>query len=91
MLRGIVIPPPHRDHAHRQHWPQWRRRHQYRASQAHAAGMPTQMPHRDYNELQLTGRWRLLVCAWQASWWRARAPPVRGEGSARLAVWSKVL
>ena len=35
MLRGTVIPPPHRDHAHRQHWSQWRRRHQYRASQAH--------------------------------------------------------
>jgi SRSO17 transposase len=35
MLRGTVIPPPRRDHAHRQHWSQWRRRHQYRASQAH--------------------------------------------------------
>jgi SRSO17 transposase len=35
MLRGTVIPPPRRDHTHRQHWPQWRRRHQYRASQAH--------------------------------------------------------
>jgi hypothetical protein len=34
MLRGTVIPPPRRDHAHRQHWSQWRR-HQYRASQAH--------------------------------------------------------
>ena len=33
MLRGTVIPPPRRDHAHRQHWSQWRRRHQY-ASQA---------------------------------------------------------
>ena len=32
MLRGTVIPPPRRDHAHRQHWSQWRR-HQYRASQ----------------------------------------------------------
>jgi SRSO17 transposase len=35
MLRGTVIPPPRRDHVHRQHWSQWRRRHQYRASQAH--------------------------------------------------------
>ncbi len=35
MLRGTVIPPPLRDRAHRQHWSQWRRRHQYRASQAH--------------------------------------------------------
>jgi hypothetical protein len=35
MLRGTVIPPPRRDYAHRQHWSQWRRRHQYRASQAH--------------------------------------------------------
>jgi SRSO17 transposase len=35
MLRGTVIPPPRRDPAHRQHWSQWRRRHQYRASQAH--------------------------------------------------------
>jgi hypothetical protein len=35
MLRGTVIPLPRRDHAHRQHWSQWRRRHQYRASQAH--------------------------------------------------------
>ena len=34
MLRGTVIPPPRRDRAHRQHWSQWRRRHQYRASQA---------------------------------------------------------
>jgi len=31
MLRGTVIPPPRRDRAHRQHWSQWRRRHQYRA------------------------------------------------------------
>ena len=35
MLRGTVIPPPCRDHPHRQRWSQWRRRHQYRASQAH--------------------------------------------------------
>jgi SRSO17 transposase len=35
MLRGTVIPPPRRDRAHRQHWSYWRRRHQYRASQAH--------------------------------------------------------
>jgi hypothetical protein len=35
MLRGTVIPPPRQDRAHRQHWSQWRRRHQYRASQAH--------------------------------------------------------
>jgi hypothetical protein len=32
LLRGTVIPPPRRDRAHRQHWSQWRRRHQYRAS-----------------------------------------------------------
>ena len=35
ILRGTVIPPPRRDRPHRQHWSQWRRRHQYRASQAH--------------------------------------------------------
>jgi SRSO17 transposase len=35
MLRGTVVPPPRRDHAHRQHWSQWRRRHQYRAGEAH--------------------------------------------------------
>jgi SRSO17 transposase len=35
LLRGTVIPPPCRDKAHRQHWSQWRRRHQYRARQAH--------------------------------------------------------
>ena len=35
MLRGTVIPLPRRDRAHRQHWSQWRRCHQYRASQAH--------------------------------------------------------
>jgi len=35
LLRDIVIPPPRRDRPHRQHWSQWRRRHQYRASQAH--------------------------------------------------------
>ena len=35
MLRGTVIQPPRRDHVHRQHWSRWRRRHQYRASQAH--------------------------------------------------------
>ena len=35
MLTRHRLPPPRRDHAHRQHWSQWRRRHQYRASQAH--------------------------------------------------------
>jgi SRSO17 transposase len=35
LLRDRVIPPPCRDQAHRQHWSQWRRRHQYRARQAH--------------------------------------------------------
>jgi hypothetical protein len=35
LLRDTVIPPPCRDQAHRQHWSQWRRRHQYRARQAH--------------------------------------------------------
>ena len=35
MLLGTVILPPRRDHANRQHWSQWRRRHQYPASQAH--------------------------------------------------------
>jgi hypothetical protein len=34
ILRGTVIPPLRRDHADRQHWSQWRRRHQYRVSQA---------------------------------------------------------
>ena len=37
------------------------------------------------------GRWRLLACVWQASWWRARAPPVRGQGFAHLAVRPKVV
>jgi SRSO17 transposase len=35
LLRGIVIPPPRRDRAHRLHWSAWRRRHQHRARQAH--------------------------------------------------------
>ena len=35
LLRDTVIPPPCRDKTHRQHWSQWRRRHQYRARQAH--------------------------------------------------------
>jgi hypothetical protein len=35
MLRGTVIAPPRRDLAYRRHWSQWRRRHQYRARQAH--------------------------------------------------------
>jgi SRSO17 transposase len=34
-LRGTVIPEPRRDRAHRDAWSQWRRRHQYRAQQAH--------------------------------------------------------
>jgi len=35
LLRDTVIPPPRRDRAHRLHWSEWRRRHQYRARQAH--------------------------------------------------------
>jgi hypothetical protein len=36
LLRDTVIPPPRRGRAHRQHWSTWRRRrHQYRARQAH--------------------------------------------------------
>jgi SRSO17 transposase len=35
LLRDTVIPPPRRDRAHRLHWSDWRRRHQYRARQAH--------------------------------------------------------
>jgi hypothetical protein len=35
LLRDSVIPSPRRDKTHRQHWSQWRRRHQYRARQAH--------------------------------------------------------
>jgi hypothetical protein len=35
LLRDIVIPPPRRDRPHRLHWSTWRRRHQYRARQAH--------------------------------------------------------
>ena len=35
LLRGIVIPPPRRDRAHRLHWSAWRRRHQHRARRAH--------------------------------------------------------
>ena len=34
-LRGTVIPEPRRDRAHRDSWSLWRRRHQYRARQAH--------------------------------------------------------
>jgi SRSO17 transposase len=34
-LRGTVIPEPRRDRAHRDAWSLWRRRHQYRAQQAH--------------------------------------------------------
>jgi SRSO17 transposase len=34
-LRGTVIPEPRRDRAHRDAWSLWRRRHQYRARQAH--------------------------------------------------------
>ena len=35
LLRGPVIPLPHRDRAHVLHWSDWRRRHQKRAQQAH--------------------------------------------------------
>ena len=35
LLRDTVILPPRRDRAHRLHWSTWRRRHQYRARQAH--------------------------------------------------------
>lgn len=34
-LRGTVIPDPRRDQALRDGWSLWRRRHQYRARQAH--------------------------------------------------------
>ena len=34
-LRGIIIPEPRRDKAHRESWALWRRRHQYQAQQAH--------------------------------------------------------
>ena len=34
-LRGTVIPEPRRDKTHRDAWALWRRRHQYRAQQAH--------------------------------------------------------
>jgi SRSO17 transposase len=34
-LRGTVIPEPCRDQSHRDSWALWRRRHQYRARQAH--------------------------------------------------------
>jgi SRSO17 transposase len=34
-LRGTVIPEPRRDKPHRDAWTLWRRRHQYRAQQAH--------------------------------------------------------
>jgi len=35
LLRGPVIPEPRRDKPHRAAWALWRRRHQYRAQQAH--------------------------------------------------------
>ena len=44
-LRGTVIPWPCRDEAHRDAWTIWRRRHQYRARQAH------QRWHADADEL----------------------------------------
>jgi SRSO17 transposase len=34
-LRGTIIPTPRRDQPHRNAWALWRRRHQYRAQQAH--------------------------------------------------------
>ena len=34
-LRGTVIPEPRRDRPQRDAWTLWRRRHQYRARQAH--------------------------------------------------------
>jgi SRSO17 transposase len=34
-LRGTAIPEPRRDQVHRSAWALWRRRHQYRAQQAH--------------------------------------------------------
>jgi SRSO17 transposase len=34
-LRGTTIPEPRRDQVHRSAWALWRRRHQYRAQQAH--------------------------------------------------------
>jgi SRSO17 transposase len=34
-LRGTVIPEPRRDKPHRDAWALWRRRHQYKAQQAH--------------------------------------------------------
>jgi hypothetical protein len=38
MLRGTVVPPPRRDHGHRQHWSQWRRRLQLRGGPASTGG-----------------------------------------------------
>jgi hypothetical protein len=35
LLRGDVVPQPCRDPAHRHHWSDWRRRHQYQSRQAH--------------------------------------------------------
>lgn len=35
LLRGEVVPQPHRDRAHRHRWSDWRRGHQYQARQAH--------------------------------------------------------
>jgi hypothetical protein len=35
LSRGIVIPPPRQDRPLRLHWSDWRRRHLYRARQAH--------------------------------------------------------
>jgi SRSO17 transposase len=35
LLHGTVIPPPRQDRPHLLHWSGWRRRHQYRARQAH--------------------------------------------------------
>ena len=35
LLRDTVISSPRRDQAHRLHWPEWRRRRQHRARQAH--------------------------------------------------------
>jgi hypothetical protein len=38
LLRDNVIPPPRRDRAHRLHWSEWRRRHQYRERWQATAG-----------------------------------------------------
>jgi len=53
MLRSTIVLPPRRDHADRQHWSHGGAATSTKPARPTGAGMPTQMPHCDYNELEL--------------------------------------